>query len=213
MSWWSVTPVAYMNGCGLRIQSRPSVWPTLVSASLLSTAMFGCAVRTDQRDHGQQDTAQLEVASVYAAVISAEMRPQPGAPILVAPLTHPPLYDDCRPTAVPASDVWRSAIDNYIAVRHVETSIPSTLPLPQSRYKLLPRGTESTRGCDTQKPFSFIQMSRVGFDTTRTFAVVHRVHACSCMVCGDGSDVFLQKQNGEWHIVQPPGLKGCGWIS
>ena len=53
----------------------------------------------------------------------------------------------------------------------------------------------------------------MGFDTTRTFAVVHRAHACSCKECGDGRDVFLRKQNGEWRIVQPTGVTGCGWIS
>jgi hypothetical protein len=201
----------YANGRGMPIQSRTSLWPTLVSVSLLSAAMFGCAVRTDQSNQVPRGGSEPDVAAVYAAVISAETR---RAPILVAPLTHPPLDSyQCRPTTVTESDAWRGAIDHYIAVRETEISIPSILPLPQSRYRLLPRETKSTRGCDTQKPFSFIQMSRVGFDTTRTHAVVHRVHACSCMACGDGSDVFLEKQNGEWRIVQPVGIKGCGWIS
>jgi hypothetical protein len=197
------------------IESHTSLWRTLVTASLLSTSTFGCAVRTDQRDQVPRGAAQPDVAAVYAAVVSAETRPQPGAPILVAPVTHRQSWGsyDCRPATVTESDAWRSAIDNYIAVSQTEASIPSTLPLPRSLYRLIPRETKSSRGCETQKPFRFVKMSRVGFDTTRTLAVLHRIHGCSCGDCGDGSDVFLRKQNGEWRIVQPTGVKGCGWIS
>jgi hypothetical protein len=196
------------------IESHSNLWRTLLTASLVLTSTFGCAVRTDQPDQVPRGAAEPDAAAVYAAVISAETRPQSGAPILVAPVTHRHWdTSGCRPTAVAESDAWRSAIDNYIAVSQTETTIPSTLPLPPSVYKLLPRETKSPRGCETQKPFGFVQMSRVGFDTTRTLAVVHRIHGCSCGDCGDGSDLFLQKQNGEWRIVQPAGVKGCGWIS
>lgn len=172
---------------------------------------FGCAMRTDQSGQIPPGATEPDVAAVYAAVLSAETPLQPGAPILVAPLTHPPLSSECRPTTLTESDAWRSAIDNYMAVRQTEAKIPSTLPVPRSRYRLLRREKNSTRGCDS--PYSFIVMSRAGFDTTRTFAVVHRAHGCSCMECGDGRDVFLQKQNGEWHIVHPTGVTGCAWIS
>jgi hypothetical protein len=199
--------------CEMPIESHSNLWRTLVTASLLSISTFACAVRTDQRAPVPRGAAEPDVAAVYAAVISAETQPQPGAPILVAPLTRRQRWGpyDCRPTTMTESDAWRSAIDSYIAVSRTEASIPSTLPLSRSLSKLLP--TKSSR-CDTQKSFRFVQMSRVGFDTTRTLAVVHRVHACSCIAgCGDGSDVFLQKQNGEWRIVQPAGVTGCGWIS
>ena len=192
------------------IESHSTLWRTLVTLSLLSTSTFGCAARTAPVPRA---AAEPDVAAVYAAVISAETRPQPGAPILVAPLTRRQSWRsyECRPTTMTESDAWRSAIDNYIAVSQTEASIPSTLPLPRSLYRLLP--TKSSR-CGTQKPFRFVQMSRVGFDATGTLAVVHRVHACSCIEgCGGGSDIFLEKQNGEWRIVQPPGVKGCGWIS
>jgi hypothetical protein len=193
------------------IECHASLWRALVMASFLST--LGCTVRTHPSGQVTRGAAEADVAAVYAAVISAETRPKPGAPTLVAPLTRPPLSYDCRPTTQTESDAWRSAIDSYISVRYTEASIPSTLPLPRSLYRLLPREGKSPRGCDTQKAFPFIQMSRVGFDTTRTLAVVHRVHACSCIECGDASDLFLQKQNGEWRIVQPAGVKGYGWIS
>jgi hypothetical protein len=202
--------------CEMPIESRSNLWRILFTGSLLSISTFGCAVRTDQgAPQVPRGAAEPDVAAVYAAVISAETRPQPGAPILVAPLTHRQSWSsyDCRPTTMTESDAWRSAIDNYIAVSETEVSIPSTLPLPRSLYRVLPRVTKSSGGCATQKPFGFVQMSRVGFDTTRTFAVVHRIHACSCVECGDGSDVFLQKQNGEWRIVQPAGVKRCAWIS
>jgi hypothetical protein len=197
------------------IESHTSLWRALVTASLLSTSTFGCAVRTYQSDQVPRGAAEPDVAAVYAAVISAETPPQPGLPILVAPVTHRQWWDfyACRPTTVTESDAWRSAIDNYIAVSQTEATISSILPLPRSRYRLLPRERKSSRRCETQKSFGFIQMSRVGFDTTRTLAVLHRIHACSCVECGDGRDLFLQKQNGEWRIVQPAGVKGCGWIS
>jgi hypothetical protein len=102
----------------MHIESHTSLWRTLVTASLLSTSTFACAVRTDQWDQVPRGAAQPDVAAVYAAVISAETPPQPGAPIPVAPLTHRQSWGsfDCRPTAVTESDEWRSAIDNYIAV-------------------------------------------------------------------------------------------------
>jgi hypothetical protein len=166
----------------------------LITGSLVLISTLACAARTAQRDQVPPDATQPDVAAVYAAVISAETPSRPGAPILVAPTTRPQWWDTygCRPTTTSESDPWRSAIDNYIAVStpQTETSIPPILPLPRSRYRLLGRPAKS---CEKQKPFGFIQVSRVGFDTTGTRAIVHRIHACSCLECGDGSDLFLQK--------------------
>jgi hypothetical protein len=55
----------------------------------------------------------------------------------------------------------------------------------------------------------YTSLSAVGFNSTRTEALVYVAHRCGSL-CGSGEYVFLQKQNGQWagHAVQ-----GCGWIS
>src|SRR4051812_27771837 len=123
-----------MDGGVMRIQSSGKRWRILVTAWLLSTSTFGCAARTDPGAQVPRGAAEPDVAAVYAAVISAEPRPQSGESIRVAPVTSRQSWGsyDCRPTAVTEGDIWRSAIDNYIAVSQTEASIPSTLPLPRS---------------------------------------------------------------------------------
>jgi hypothetical protein len=85
-------------------------------------------------------------------------------------------------------------------VSQAEASIPSTLPLPRSRYRVLPR-VQSGRRHGTFEPHAFIQMSRVGFDKTGTRAIVHRAHLCSGGDCGNGGDLFLEKQKGQWRVA------------
>ena len=159
-------------------------------------------------DQAPTRTAERDAGEVYAAVIAAETPRQPGAPVLIAAATYRRPVQECRPTADEEANPWRTAIDNYVAVSQLKGTVSRNLPMPPARYAVLTAKDFKRR---FPQGVGFLLLSRVGFDASGTRAVVHRIHARG--TGGDAGDLFLEKQKDEWHLVQPPGVTGCGWIS
>jgi hypothetical protein len=59
-----------------------------------------------------------------------------------------------------------------------------------------------------RRSWGVITISRVGFDHSRTHAVVY-AQLTYCGLCGEGTYLYLSKQGGMWHIVKRAGT----WIS
>jgi hypothetical protein len=59
-----------------------------------------------------------------------------------------------------------------------------------------------------RRSWGVITLSRVGFDHTRTHAVVY-AQLTYCGLCGEGTYLYLSKQSGMWQIVKRAGT----WIS
>ncbi len=58
----------------------------------------------------------------------------------------------------------------------------------------------------------YIEMSAVGFDRSKTRAMVYVAHSCGGL-CGNGADHLLEKVDGVWHDANVPGITSCMWIS
>jgi hypothetical protein len=163
------------------------------------------------RDY-RTNASERDAAAVYARIISAEPPPPDGKPILIAAQVYRPRAGECRPTTDTDTHPWRSTIDNYVAISQAKRVIPRVLPLPPTRYAVLTPADFSRQF--GKKRVSFLLLSAVGFDPTGTKAIVHRVHVCAHVDCGDANDLFLEKRDGEWRAVPAPdGVSGCGWIT
>jgi hypothetical protein len=57
----------------------------------------------------------------------------------------------------------------------------------------------------------YIQMSAVGFDTTKMKAIVFVAHHCGGL-CGAGQYHFLERQQDRWTEVRP-NVRACSWVS
>jgi hypothetical protein len=152
-----------------------------------------------------------EAAAVYAQIISVEIPLPDAKPILIAAQAYRRRAGECLPTTDTDTHSWKSAVDNYVAVSQAKSVIPRVLPLPPTRYAVLTASDFEHRFGKNR--VSFLLLSAVGFDSTGTKAIVHRVHACPYIDCGDASDLFLEKHDGLWHAVPiPAGVTTCGGI-
>ena len=58
----------------------------------------------------------------------------------------------------------------------------------------------------------YVEVSAVGFDAERRRAMVYLAHHCG-LLCGGGQVYLLEKVDGTWRKVDPPGLQRCYWVS
>ena len=58
----------------------------------------------------------------------------------------------------------------------------------------------------------WIELSAVGFNSSKTIAVVYAGHSCGGL-CGGGTFHILQKVNGTWITLQLKGGTSCSWAS
>jgi hypothetical protein len=57
----------------------------------------------------------------------------------------------------------------------------------------------------------WIELSAVGFNATKTVAVVYMGHHCGSL-CGGGGFHVLEKKNGQWVPLEWKG-SSCGWAA
>jgi hypothetical protein len=58
----------------------------------------------------------------------------------------------------------------------------------------------------------FIEVSAVGFDSTKTRAMVYVAHHCGGL-CGGGTHHLMEKTDGQWGEAFIKDLTNCSWIS
>ncbi|HSL24632.1 MAG TPA: hypothetical protein VK886_24050 [Vicinamibacterales bacterium] len=188
---------------------------TVLGADPALIGVSAGAARSDGSDRRSlQRIEDPEVHAVYAAVAAAE-RHGAGAPVIVVAETYRHPYDpgDCVRATGQESNAWRVAIDDYVRRSQAERIVPRNPPATRALYVVLPLAEIRKRSRQSGADIGYLALSDVGFDTGRTRAIVHRVHASALGADGDGSDLFLEKQDGEWRLVKPAGVQGCGWIS
>lgn len=169
--------------------------------------------RRGMRAVPQPTLTDLESYAVYAAVIGQATRRR-EEPVLIADETRSQSAE-CVPQADSTLPAWQIAVDDYLRRRHSRLRLLPQLPLPEIPYRMVSEADrrDLVRRRKPRDVVGYVILSAVGFDATRTMAIVHRVHACATGDCGDGEDLSLEKQGGTWRIVRPQGFAGCGWIS
>ncbi len=155
-------------------------------------------------------------AAVYAAVIEWESM-ELGQPVLVASeMDRSPNCGREELNVKSETSPWRSAVVDYLRRRAAGGIIGPTLPLSASAYELLtPAEMRRRPPPKNRNVLQFLALTAVGFDATRTRAVLHRRVGCvQAGLCGHGGDLFLEKQSGTWRFVRPQDVdRVCFWIS
>lgn len=129
---------------------------------------------------------------------------------------------DCMPTGKQFETEWRAVIDNFKAENaEVLTLLPGyPLGLP---YVLLPSAeiralfyAPGNRWAEFNRVYpgagGYIQVSAVGFDTSKTHAMVYMAHVCGSL-CGGGVHHLLEKVGGAWREARVEGMTNCCWMS
>ena len=114
-----------------------------------------------------------------------------------------------------------SARVSYFAKNLFRFQIPGRLRLPHPFAMVDQKEIESAYGPglastpktaelikDLRRSWGVITLSRVGFDSEGTRAIVY-AQLAYCGLCGEGVYLYLSKESGAWHVVRGSGT----WIS
>lgn len=168
-----------------------------------------------------------EAYAVYASLLPKEW------PIEVAKATRLVIqretatYDGCLPQGPPMKQEWAAVLKNYrqenATVHHVLPGRALGYP-----YEVLPRADivaifEERDDAEHRSPWNpfyrrypdsggYMQFSAVGFNDTKTRALVYIGHHCG-NVCGGGSHHLMEKVDGQWRETRPKDVTMCMWIS
>jgi len=130
--------------------------------------------------------------------------------------------NECTLSGAALEGEWKPVVDDFkLQNARVRMLLPDRDL--HSPYTLVPRkeimafftkGPESWQGFYRRYPDSggYIEMSAVGFNASRTRAMVYIAHYCGGL-CGGGAHHLLEKVDGSWREAKAPGITACMWIS
>ena len=151
-----------------------------------------------------------EVYAVYASVLPARFSSGDTDLTRVAVLQETRSHMNCLPQF---GQEWNPVVENYKQENaRVRTLLPGfNLGLP---YTLVAPAILSSPDAQTYARYpngKLLSLSAVGFDETKTRALVTVQYACG-FNCGGGWHILKQKDGGRW--VQPKdNVPTCTWIS
>ena len=182
---------------------------------LVLTLMFASVCSLSQSDSKQKSAIAVyddgDAYQVYMAIlpVTREMKHQGLGQLLIQQETQP-LVDmtDCeRPKGRFAN--LASAFDSYRAANKGSWQLVPKFDR-MGPYRLESEVT-LRNAPKTPPPVQWITLSAVGFNESRTLAIVYVQLSCSLMLCESGSLYAAQKKNGKWEPID--WLNECGWIS
>jgi hypothetical protein len=133
----------------------------------------------------------------------------------------------CKPAVASLPEEWRPALVDYDQQNKRVWRLASTFPASMIPYvivshsdirKLFPGPEDGPHGVWSRfyaaYPDSggYHELSAVGFDPSRTKAIVYVSHACG-NVCGEGKYQLMEKTPEGWRAVKRPGVPPCFWVS
>lgn len=177
-------------------------------------------------DQVPQPLSDTESYLVYGALLPDEMRLRRDAPpvaLLIQKETQ--TYARCMPTGNAIDTDWRPVVDAYQAANAgVRTILPNDPRIPE--YILTSAAEIRTALGEAGNPFlmwdrfhqhfpghlGYIEVSAVGFDLSKSHAMVYIAHHCGPM-CGSGSYHLMSKIDRDWREVRVSGVNLCEWAS
>jgi len=164
--------------------------------------------------------------AVYAAVLPSEwpIRVAHAKRLVIQSTTTVGqiIGGECYPKGADIQGAWAEALENYKAQSKTTWALTNSFQLSVP-YVLESRevidGFFKDRGLSGWDDFKaahpdsggYIQLSAVGFDNTRQYAIVYVAHMCGGL-CGSGQYHFLQLEAGTWREASLR-VTTCGWIS
>lgn len=197
--------------------------------TILATILAGAAALGFQPNQGlgagQREIDDPEAYAVYASLIPSEwtVRVARASRLVVARETA--THNQCLPSGGPLETGWRPVMDSYKAAN---ATIRSILPdrdlghpyvvVPKSEIaQVFKEPRDLASGWTTfynRYPDSggYMEFSAVGFDPSKTRALVYVAHHCGSL-CGGGAHHLLQKIDGRWTPARLEGVTQCVWMS
>ena len=168
-----------------------------------------------------------ETYAVYASLLTEKWLEGSlsGKTLIIQRETAP--YYHCLPEVSSLQGDWVQVLSNYLATNAIPRAILPGRNLPRP-YTVLSQG-DIMRGFDhpygspqgdgwavlrERYPDSrgIIGFSAVGFNPSRTRALVYSFHQCGGL-CGAGGHQLLEKVDGRWQPAMLPKVFMCNWIS
>jgi len=168
-----------------------------------------------------QDITDPEAYAVYAKIFDDRWSMSGERPIDLV-LQRETVTGYCVPSGGELESAWWSVRQSFLRANESPGSaLPGySLPVPYvvlSRESI--RETFSVGRGGWEEYFSsypnsggYLAVSVVGFDYTRTRAMVYMEHHCGPL-CGGGRYHFLRKVDGRWQETSVPLVRSCDWIS
>ena len=168
-----------------------------------------------------------EMYAVYASLLQREWI------VRVAKATNLVVQEEtatnwgCMPSGKPMETDWKPVLDDFRSANagsHVllagqELGLPyqvvARATIAASIDRPIPNGvSDGWQGFRRRFPDSggFLQMSVVGFDSTRQRAMVYVAHSCGGL-CGGGTHHLLERDGTRWREAKVPDLVQCVWAS
>jgi hypothetical protein len=129
----------------------------------------------------------------------------------------------CFPKGRPLAEEWKPVVHDFVE----QNSRPRTLQpgfdigrdymlVPskdiEAEFIGAPTGDWSTFYARYPNSGGFIELSAVGFDSTKTRAIVYGAHHCGGL-CGKGAYHLMEKTGGQWREANINDVEFCLWIS
>ena len=192
---------------------------------ILGILLVSTVFATSQENATSEPTSyeETEAYKVYSAILPNEWPwSEANAKTLVIRTETEP-YAMCIAPDKKSGKIVGSAIANYkkengrkwLLQRQFETAKPYEMVSSEEIDTIFK--TEGSAGWKTfyeRHPDSggFIELSAVGFNASKTVAVVYAGHSCGSL-CGGGTFHILQKVDGKWIPLRLKGGTSCAWAS
>jgi len=168
----------------------------------------------------------LEAYVVYASLLPKEWTSRVAHAKRFVLQKETVTYSRCMPSGKPLETDWRPVVDSYKA-ENADVRILLPRQRLQVEYVVVPAAEiqASFRDVPNDPMFGwtgfyrrypdsggYMQLSAVGFDASKTRAMVYVAHRCGSL-CGGGMYHLLEKVDGAWREARIPGVTQCMWAS
>jgi hypothetical protein len=129
----------------------------------------------------------------------------------------------CFPKGRSLAEEWKPVVDDFAEQNSRPRTLQAGFDVGRD-YMLVPSkeieaefigakpGDWSTFYAHYPNSGGFIELSAVGFDSTKTRAIVYGAHHCGGL-CGKGAYHLMEKIDGQWHEAKINDVEYCMWIS
>jgi hypothetical protein len=163
-----------------------------------------------------------EAYVVYAALIATEVPRRSDKAKQLVIQRETVVNKDCMVSGGALATDWKPVADDFklqnARVRFIlpdrDLHRPYVVVTQKDLLAFFSRNGGSWPAFYKQYPDSggYVEVSAVGFDRSKTQAMVYVSHYCGGL-CGGGSYHLLEKSGGTWREADVPGISACMWIS
>lgn len=183
---------------------------------------MGIGVTATQIPASQAVIDDPEAYAVYASLLPREAPIAGGKAKRLVLQRETVTNNECTLTGAALETDWKPVVDDFkLQNAHLRFILPDrdlhypyTVVPRRDILALFAKGGGEWPAFYQRYPDSggYIEVSAVGFDRSKTRAMVYMAHHCGGL-CGGGTHHLMEKVNGAWRTADVPGISACMWIS